>query len=76
MKRSRVVDKMCIIYGLLIPANLTPQKHMSAVLEAIENMGMLPPGQEKDLITARTLNGDLIGQTYEKYEWESEDEKK
>lgn len=77
MKRSemvqhfiRIVRDNCFDEGF----ELT-QEEASSMLAEIEKLGMMPPGQEKDLVTARTMDGKLIGQTYEKYEWEPEDKK-
>ena len=44
MKRSEMVDKMTIIYSVVsMREEHTPQERMSLLLEAMENIGILPP---------------------------------
>lgn len=53
--------------------DITMHEMAELILNAQERAGMLPPGQDEDMVTMTTLNGKIIGKSYEKYEWEPED---
>lgn len=72
MKRSQMKRK---ITGLLKhwQGSILDGDTSEAILQLIEKNGMMPPGQEEDKITfKRYSTGEVVGVSYEKYEWEKE----
>lgn len=71
MKRSQMKRKITRLLksweGSRLDGNTSEE-----ILKLIESNGMMPPGQEKDKLTFSRLSGEIIGYSYEKYEWEKE----
>jgi hypothetical protein len=42
------------------------------VLSAMEGLGMKPPGREEDLLTFKTMDGEIKGYDYSRYVWDED----
>lgn len=73
MKRSEMID---LIYETIYQHNkksdITMYEMAELILDAQELAGMLPPGQDSDMVKMSTLNGEIISKVFEKHEWEDE----
>jgi len=71
MKRSQMKRKITKLLQSWEGSRLTG-KTSEDILRLIEDNGMMPPGREKDKLTFSRLNGEVIGHSYGKYEWDEE----